>query len=187
MIYQLRIQIFFTHSEATWFRVHGLFRETAFSIYNWKRRSWTGRILILSPVVNARMSIGVRAIFCQGGGNPFAQKILASCPNFYKTVERKLGPCSKIGRTGIWKWLDTVFQSQYLPSLSINYVATNKHLEKIATTVVLGKEGNLSRSGLQWHRSCHSNEMTPLPIILAAIFLTGNCSYKIVQGSSFLQ
>ena len=24
--------------------------------------------------------------------------------------------------------------------------------------------------------------MTPLPIILAAIFLTGNCSYKIVQG-----
>ena len=122
-----------------------------------------------------------------GGGNPFAQKILASCPNFYKTVERKLGPCNKIGRTGIWKWLDTVFQGQYLPSLSINYVATNKHLEKIATTVVLDKEGNLSWSGLQWHRSCHSNEMTPLPIILAAIFLTGNCSYKIVQGSSFLQ
>ena len=136
-------------------------------------------------------SIGVRAIFGQGrgggSGNPFAQKILASCPNFYKTVERKLGPCNKIGRTGIWKWLDTVFQSQYLPSLSINYVATNKNLEKIATTVVLGKEGNLSWSGLQWHRSCHSNEMTPLPIILASIFLTGNCSYKIVRGSSFLQ
>ena len=96
-----------------------------------------------------------------GGGNPFAQKILASCPNFYETVERKLGPCNKIGRTGIWKWLDTVFQGQYLPSL--NFVATNKHLEKIATTVVLDKEGNLSWSGLQWHRSCHSNEMTPLP------------------------
>ena len=30
--------------------------------------------------------------------------------------------------------------------------------------------------------------MTPLPILLAAIFLgTGNCSYKIVQGSFFLQ
>ena len=42
------------------------------------------------------------------------------------------------------KWLDKVFQSQYLPSLSINYFATNKHLEKIATTVVLDKEGNLS-------------------------------------------
>ena len=25
--------------------------------------------------------------------------------------------------------------------------------------------------------------MTPLPIILAAIFLTGNCSYKIVHGA----
>ena len=114
---------------------------------------------------NAVRSIGVRAIFCQGGGggNPFAQKIIASCPNFYETVERKLGPCNKIGRTGTWKWLDTVFQSQYLPSLSINFVATNKHLEKIATTVVLDKQGNLSWLGLQWHRSCHSNEMTPLP------------------------
>ena len=38
--------------------------------------------------------IGVRAIFCQGGGGgkPFAQKILASCPDFYKTVEQKRGP-----------------------------------------------------------------------------------------------
>ena len=51
---------------------------------------------------NAVRSIGLRAIFCQGrgGGNPFAQKIIASCPNFYETVERKLGPCNKIGRTG---------------------------------------------------------------------------------------
>ena len=39
--------------------------------------------------------IGVRAIFCQGGGGggkPSAQKILLSCPNFYKTVEQKRGP-----------------------------------------------------------------------------------------------
>ena len=40
------------------------------------------------------------------------------------------------------RWLDTVFQGQYLASLSINYVATNKHLEKIAT-VVLDKDENL--------------------------------------------
>ena len=52
---------------------------------------------------------------------------------------------------------------------------------KIATTVVLDKDENLSWSGLQWDRSYHSNEMTPLPIILAAIFLTGNCSYKIAH------
>ena len=36
--------------------------------------------------------IGVQAIFCQGGGKPLAQKILASCPNFYETVEKKRGP-----------------------------------------------------------------------------------------------
>ena len=35
-------------------------------------------------------------------------------------------------------------------------------------------------------RSCHSNEMTPLPILLAAVFLvTGNCYSKIVHGSFF--
>ena len=36
-------------------------------------------------------SIGLPAIFGQGGGKPFAQKILASCPNFYKTVEKNEG------------------------------------------------------------------------------------------------
>ena len=29
------------------------------------------------------------------------------------------------------RWVDTVFQGQYLPSLSINYVAINKVLEKL--------------------------------------------------------
>ena len=59
---------------------------------------------------------------------------------------------------------------------------------KIATTVVLHKDENLLWSGLQWHRSCHSNEMRPLPILLSALFLgTGNCSSKIVHGSFFLQ
>ena len=29
------------------------------------------------------------------------------------------------------RWLDTVFQGQYLPSLRINYVAINKHFEKL--------------------------------------------------------
>ena len=59
---------------------------------------------------------------------------------------------------------------------------------KIATTVVLDKDENLLWSGLQRHRSCHSNEMTLLPILLAAVYLgTGNCSSKIVHGSFFLQ
>ena len=59
---------------------------------------------------------------------------------------------------------------------------------KIATTVVLDKDENLLWSGLQWHRSCHSNEMTLLPILLTEVFLgTGNCSSKIIHESFFLQ
>ena len=34
-------------------------------------------------------------------------------------------------KAGYLRWLDTVFQGQYLPSLSINYVAINKVLEKL--------------------------------------------------------
>ena len=59
---------------------------------------------------------------------------------------------------------------------------------KIATTVILDKDENLLWSGLQRHRSCHSNEMALLPILLAAVYLsTGNCSSKLVHGSFFLQ
>ena len=46
---------------------------------------------------------------------------------------------NNIGHTGIWRWLDTVFQGQYLPSLSVNYVAINKHTEKLPP-VVLDKD-----------------------------------------------
>ena len=41
------------------------------------------------------------------------------------------------------RWLDTVFQGQYVPlSWSINYVALE--IWKIASTVVLNKDENLS-------------------------------------------
>ena len=33
--------------------------------------------------------------------------------------------------SGILRWLDRVFQGQYLPNLSINYVAISKDLEKL--------------------------------------------------------
>ena len=33
------MEIFFTHSETNWFRMRGLFRVTAFSVYNRKRRN----------------------------------------------------------------------------------------------------------------------------------------------------
>ena len=70
------------------------------------------------------------------------------------------------------RWLDTVFQGQCLPSLSINYVAINKGLKKFPpqlATVILDKNENLLWSGLQRHWSCHSNGTTPLPILLTAL------------------
>ena len=63
-----------------------------------------------------------------------------------------------------------------IPSLSINYVAINKHLEKLRP--------QLSSPGLQWHRSCHSNEMTPLPILLQQWF-SAREPYKIAHRSFF--
>ena len=63
-----------------------------------------------------------------------------------------------------------------------------RHKQRFATSVVWDKDENLLWSRLQWHRSCHSNEMTLLPILLAAVFLgTGNCSSKIVYWNFFLQ
>ena len=56
----------------------------------------------------------------------------------YKTAKRKATWCFLISfgwtsrpSSGDLRWLDTVFQGQYLPSLSINYVAINKVLEKL--------------------------------------------------------
>ena len=72
-------------------------------------------------------------------------------------------------KSSVWdlRWLERAFQGQYLSS------------HNIATTAVLGKVENLLWSGLQWPWSCHSNELTPLPIlpVLAVVFLgTGNSS-----------
>ena len=39
----------------------------------------------------ARINIGVRAIFLPGGAVNHLPKIIASCPNFYETVEKKRG------------------------------------------------------------------------------------------------
>ena len=50
-----------------------------------------------------------------------------------------------------------------LPSLSINFLRRHKQrFGEIVTTVVLDKDENLL---------CHSNEMTPLPILLQQYFL----------------
>ena len=55
-------------------------------------------------------------------------------------TQAKFGPCngfnlayasSENHAKNNLRWLDTVFQGQYLPSLSINYVAINNDLEKL--------------------------------------------------------
>ena len=57
------------------------------------RRNWLVDKNVYNPNPNQdSIHIGVRAIFCQGGGKLFAQKIPPSCPNFYETVEKKRGP-----------------------------------------------------------------------------------------------
>ena len=54
-----------------------------------------------------------------------------------------------------------------------------QRFEKIAATVASDEDENLLWSRLQCHWSCHSNKMTLLPFLLAAVFLgTGICSSK---------
>ena len=79
--------------------------------------------------------------------------------------------------------------SRLIPPKSEHKLSRHKQrFGKIAATVILDKDENLLWLGLQWHRRCHSKEMTLLPILPAAVFFgTGNCSFKIVHGSFFLQ
>ena len=59
--------------------------------------------------------------FCRRGGH--FQNLDWFWGTFSEVREHYLGV--------ILRWLDTAFQSQYLPSLSINFVAINKVLEKL--------------------------------------------------------
>ena len=94
----------------------------------------------------------------------------------------------EIKRNEFLRWLDGVFQGQYLPSLRINYIVIKERFGKITTTAVLDKEEKWSWSVFQWHQGCHSNEMTPLTILLAAVFLRiKNFNTKILHGNFFLQ
>ena len=61
----------------------------------------------------------------------------------HQAISQFLIPISFVGDV-LLRWLDTVFQGQYLPSLRIKNVAINKDLEiKIASTVVLDNDENL--------------------------------------------
>ena len=47
--------------------------------------------------------------------------------------------CNDKAKLVDFRWLDRVFQCQYLSSLSINYVAINKDLEKLLPQLGMGR------------------------------------------------
>ena len=86
------------------------------------------------------------------------------------------------------KVLHGVFPGQYIPSLTEHKLRRHQQrFRKITTTAVFDNDENFLWSRLQLHRSCHGNEMTPLPIFLEAVFLgSTNFSSNIVHGCFFL-
>ena len=52
------------------------------------------------------------------------------------------------------------FSGSIPPKFGLRLYRFTQWFAKIATTVVVDKDENLLWSGLQWHRSCHSNEMS---------------------------
>ena len=93
-------------------------------------------------IPNCRTSITFLIIIChlhrrtgnfrqRGAVNHLPKKFLQVAQIFTKQSKRNEGHTMQQHRTGIWKCLNTVFQGQYLLSLNINYVAINKHLEKL--------------------------------------------------------
>ena len=89
---------------------------------------------------------------------------------------------------GIFKVAWYSFSGSISPKFEHKVRLHKQRFGKVATTVVLEKDENLLWLGLQRHPSCHSDEMTLLPILLAAVYLrTGNCSSKIAYGSFFLE
>ena len=81
------------------------------------------------------------------------------------------------------RWLDTVFQGQYLPSLSINYVVINNDLDKLPPQLY----------EICCDQGCNDIGVVVAPkwrrylLYLRQFLCTGNCSAKIVYRSFFLQ
>ena len=69
------------------------------------------------------------------------------------------------------RWLDWIFLGEYLPSLSINYVAMRKDMGKTLPQHVLYKDENFLWSGFYCNRSRHGNVTTALRFIFIFVFL----------------
>ena len=78
-----------------------------------------------------------------GGGKPFAQKIFASCPNFYKTVEQKRGPMQQHRPHSHMKMAPYSFSGSIPAKFEHKLRRHKQTFGKITTTVVLDKDENL--------------------------------------------
>ena len=89
--------------------------------------------------------LGVRAIFCRGGGGgkPFAPKIIASYLNFYKTVEQRRGPMQQHRPYWHMKMAPYSFSGSIPAKFEHKLRRHKQSFGKIATTVVLDKDENL--------------------------------------------
>ena len=109
-----------------------------------------------------------------------AKKVVSDSPGLVDFAIGRVNSFLKVARYS--------FSGSIPPKFEHKLSRHNQRFGKIATTFVSHKDENLLWLGLQQHQSCHSSEMTLLPILLAAVCLgTGNCSSKIVYGSFFLQ
>ena len=79
-----------------------------------------------------------------GGGKPFAQKIFASCPNFYKTVEQKRGPMQQDRPYWHMKMAPYSFSGSIPAKFEHKLRRHKETFGKGATTGVLDKDENLS-------------------------------------------
>ena len=78
-----------------------------------------------------------------GGCKPFAQKIRASCPNFYKTVGQKLGAMQQHRPYWHMKMARYSFSGSITAKFEHKLRRHKQTFGKIATTVVLSKNENL--------------------------------------------
>ena len=79
----------------------------------------------------------------EGGGKPFAQKIVVSYLNFYKTVEQRRGPMQQHRPYWQMKMAPCSF-SRSMPAKFEHKLRRHKQtFRKIAPTVVLDKDENL--------------------------------------------
>ena len=84
--------------------------------------------------------------FLPGGAvNHLPKKILASCPNFYKTVEKKRGPYDSATYRPYWHMKVARYSfSGSIPAKFEHKLRRHKQtFGKIATTVVSDKDENL--------------------------------------------